>query len=117
MKTQIIALLLFGSLFLLSSCASKTIVDTKGIDLEVYEQDLKECTALAEQLETGQTTAKSAAFGAALGAAFGLIRGDVAEAAAMGGVAGGASGMSKGDQEKSTVIKNCLRNRGYAVLN
>jgi hypothetical protein len=36
--------------------------------------------------------------------------------AAVGGIAGGATGTVRGIEERQ-VVKNCLRNRGYAVLN
>jgi len=38
-------------------------------------------------------------------------------AAATGVVGGGAGGLLKSDNEKAQVTKNCLRYRGYAVLN
>jgi hypothetical protein len=32
-------------------------------------------------------------------------------------VAGGAKGVGSTNKEKSQVVKNCLRNRGYQILN
>jgi hypothetical protein len=34
-----------------------------------------------------------------------------------GAIIGGAKGVGKGVHERRTVVRNCLRNRGYAVLN
>ena len=109
---------------LLPACASKPIIDTAGVDMVQYQADLEDCVLVAEQVETGKTIAKSAGAGAAVGAAFGVvtsvITGDasaIGYSAAYGGVAGGTSGAFKADDEKAMVIKNCLRNRGYSILN
>ena len=55
--------------------------------------------------------------GAGVGAAYGVVDGDIGNAAATGAIAGGAGGLLKSDNEKARVTKNCLRHRGYAVLN
>lgn len=101
----------------LIGCASKPIVDLKGLDEEQYQQDLKECEAVADQVDTGESTAKGAAFGAVVGGAIGLITGNPGRGLATGGITGGAGGANKGDNERGQVVKNCLKNRGYAVLN
>lgn len=110
--------------WLLSACASKPIIDTQGVDLVQYQEDLQDCAEIAEQINTGAAVAKSAGAGAAVGAAFGVvtsvITGDtsaIGYSAAYGAVGGGSSGAFKADDEKAQVIKNCLRNRGYSVLN
>lgn len=100
-----------------ASCASKPIVDTYNVDMVQYEKDLAQCEEIAEQVASGEITAKSAAFGAGVGAAYGVVGGDVGNAAAVGGISGGAGGLLKSDNEKAKVTKNCLRHRGYAVLN
>jgi len=102
---------------LISACASKPIVDTYNTDMVQYQKDLADCETIAEQVETGKITGKSAAFGAGVGAAYGVIGGDIGNAAATGAVSGGAGGLLKSDNEKAKVTKNCLRYRGYAVLN
>jgi hypothetical protein len=109
---------------LLTACASKPIVDTKGVDMVQYQEDLQDCAEIAEQVDTTNQVAKSAAAGAAVGAAFGVvtsvITGDasaIGYSAAYGGVGGGSAGAFEADDEKAMVIKNCLRNRGYVVLN
>lgn len=105
------------STLLLSACASKPIVDTYNVDMVQYEKDLAQCEDIAEQVESGKITASSAAFGAGVGAAYGVIGGNIGNAAATGAVTGGAGGLLKQDDEKAKVTKNCLRYRGYAVLN
>jgi outer membrane lipoprotein SlyB len=101
----------------LTACASKPIIDTYNVDMVQYEKDLADCEEVARQVEAGKMTAGSAAFGAGVGAAYGVIDGDVGHSAATGAVAGAAGGMLRSDNEKSRVTKNCLRHRGYAVLN
>ena len=119
MKRQIVRTMgLLLALSLCAACASKKpIIDTAGVDMEQYERDLADCEQVATQVDTGGTAAKSAAAGAAIGAALGAVWGDVGTSAAGGAVSGGAGGLMSADQEKATVIKNCMRNRGYAVLN
>jgi len=111
-------------ILLLSACASKPIIDPKGVDMVQYQADLEDCVLVAEQVQTGKTIAKSAGAGAAAGAALGVvtsvITGDasaIGYSAAYGGVGGGTAGAFEADNEKAQIIKNCLRNRGYAVLN
>jgi outer membrane lipoprotein SlyB len=104
-------------LLILTACASKPVVDTYHVNMEKYAQDLAECEHVAEQLETGKTIAKSATLGAGVGAVIGAIDGDIGEGAAVGGVSGGTAGIIKSDKERARVIKNCLRHRGYKVLN
>jgi len=100
-----------------AGCASKPIVDTYNVDMVQYQKDLAECEDIATQVEAGEITAKSAAFGAGVGAAYGVIGGGVGTGAATGAVSGGAGGLLKSDNEKAKVTRNCLRYRGYAVLN
>jgi hypothetical protein len=111
-----------GSLAVLSlvacSSAPGPIVDTKGVDMALYRADLADCEAFAEQVRIEQGMAKGATAGGAVGAATGAVRGrDVGEYAGVGAVAGAAKSGIMGDQEKSRVVKNCMRGRGYKVLN
>ena len=109
---------------LLVACASKPIIDSKGVDMVQYQADLQDCAQVAELVETGKQIAKSTGAGAAVGAAVGVVTSvitgdasDIAYSAAYGAVGGGSTGAFKADEEKARVIKNCLRNRGYSVLN
>ena len=117
---------IFALLALTTACTTtdEIIIDTKGVDLVQYQEDLQDCAIIAEQVETGKTIAKSAGAGAAVGAAFGVvtsvITGDtpaIGYSAAYGAVGGGSGGVFKADNEKAMVVRNCLRNRGYVVLN
>lgn len=110
-------LLVFTATVLISACASKPIIDTYNVNMVQYQKDLEDCEHIAEQVQSGQITAKSAAFGTGVGAAHGAIDGDIGHSAAHGAVTGAAGGLLKSDNEKARVTKNCLRYRGYRVLN
>lgn len=106
---------------MLGACASSgPIVDTQGVDMSRYDQDLAQCETYAGKVNTGERAGKSAAAGGVLGAIFGAIVGNsstVGKGAGVGAVAGGARGAASGEREKDQVVKNCLRGRGYKVLN
>lgn len=113
-------LLLAATLGMLAACSSAPgpIVDTKGVDMAKYHADLADCETYADQVRTERGVAKGAAGGAAVGAATGAILDkDVGEYAGVGAVAGGAKSAVRADREKSQVVKNCMRYRGYRVLN
>jgi hypothetical protein len=108
------------AVLLLAACSGATgpIVDTKGVNMARYEQDLAECERYATQVSTGTAVAKGAAGGAAVGAAVGAIAGgEAGTGAGIGAVTGGAQSARISDHEKSEVVRNCLRYRGYRVLN
>jgi len=110
------------SLGLLVGCTttSEIIVDEKGVDMAAYRQDLAECQQYAEVVQTGEKGARGAASGALIGGAVGAIFGGTsgaARGAGAGAVTGGASGVSEGERDKVSVVKRCLRGRGYKVLN
>lgn len=102
---------------LLGACASDPIIDPKGVNMVQYEKDKADCEQVAQQVNTAGKVGKSAAAGAAIGAAVGAIYSDAGKGAAAGTVHGGAAGGVSADQEKARVVRNCLRNRGYKVLN
>ena len=114
--------------FVLMACASGrnmpgnsgVIVDTKGVDMSRFDQDLEECEVIAEQVPVGERAAGGAVAGAVLGGVLGAVVGnsDTAErGAGVGAVSGGARGASDGLNEKDQVIKRCMQGRGYRVLN
>ena len=110
------------SLSLLATACTTTseiIIDEKGVDMTRYEDNLADCESYAEQVAVGKKTAKGAASGAAVGGAIGSVSGGRSggEGAAIGAISGGAKGLNEGDREKVRVVKNCLRGRGYRVLN
>ena len=103
----------------LISCASDPVVDTKGINQAQYQIDLEECKQLAEQVSSSKQALKQGAFGAVVYGAMGLVLGsdNTRDMAGLGAVAGAAGGASQGSMESGQVLRNCLRNRGYVVLN
>ncbi|MBQ0798780.1 MAG: glycine zipper family protein [Porticoccaceae bacterium] len=113
---------------LLSACANQgssqsssgVIIDTQGVNMDAYYQDLHECRNYASQVSVAGRTTTGAVAGAVLGGVVGAITGDSGSAqrgAGVGGVVGGVKGASSGYQEKHQVVRNCLRGRGYSVLN
>ncbi|TNF90391.1 MAG: glycine zipper family protein [Gammaproteobacteria bacterium] len=107
---------------LTAACSTKSlddpIIDTAGVDMEQYQVDLAQCKEYAEQVE--QKAGAGAAGGAAVGAVIGAIVGDsrtAAKGAGVGAVTGGVKGGAATQKERERVVKNCLRGRGYKVLN
>ena len=112
--------LLLPLLLLACSNANHVIIDKDGVDMAQYQQDLSACQAYADEVNSGERVAKGAVGSAVIGAAIGAIVGDsrtVAKAAGVGGVVGAAGGAGRAGQEKSQIVRNCLRGRGYKVLN
>ncbi len=116
------------SLLLLAGCSSSStqqhnggiIIDRKGVDMIAYQSDLEECKAYANQINTGDKVAKGTASGAVLGGVLGAVVGNSRTAqkgAGAGAITGGVKGYSQGEKEKQRVVRNCLKGRGYRVLN
>ena len=113
----------------LAGCAQtyQPVVDTRGHDSARYQQDLFECRQYAEQVSPAGKAAVTGLGGAAAGAALGAITGALVggvgagEAAAVGAATGGAVGVGAGAysgvNDQQQIIDNCLRGRGYNVLN
>ena len=100
--------------------AGDIIIDTQGVDQYQYQSDLYDCQQYAEQVPVGGRTAKSSVGGAVVGGALGAIVGNsdtAAKGAGVGPVTGAVKGASSGYRQKQRVVKNCLRGRGYRVLN
>ena len=109
-------------LLILSGCTTtdEIIIDKKGVNMTAYEQDLAECQSYSEEVRTGEKAARGAASGAVVGGLIGAAVGnsrDVQRGAGAGAVTGGAKGVSQGERDKVQVVKQCLRGRGYRVLN
>lgn len=124
MKYSLYILLLLS---LLSSCrqvdemtGNRPIVDTKGVDPEVYEADLQECYVFADEVQAGRKVATGAATGAVVGGVIGAAAGNSNTAkrgAGVGAVTGTLRGAGDVMQERERVVRNCLSYRGYLVLN
>jgi len=52
-----------------------------------------------------------------VGAAIGAITGSAGRGAGIGAVTGGAESARISERERANVVSNCLRGRGYRVLN
>lgn len=112
-------LLLATSLATLTACSGtpRPIVDTKGVDMNQYHQDMAECQQLAQEVSVTGGVARGAGLGAAVGGAVGAVTGSGTQGAATGAISGGAASGIKSDRERQQVAKNCMRGRGYRVLN
>lgn len=118
-----------GLLSILTGCAGhpassdfyrKVIVDTTGVNLAQYQQDLADCENYAAQVNTGSKVVTGAAGGAAIGGLLGAAIGNsqtTQKGAGAGAVTGGARGAFNSYEEKSRVVRNCMIGRGYSVLN
>ena len=105
---------------LVAGCAAhpEPIIDLKGVNQAVFEQDWSECKAYSEQVHIEDGVAKGAATGAVVGAIGGAIGdGDVSKSAGYGGLYGGTRSGLAADREKQAVFKRCMKGRGYKVLN
>ena len=110
------------ALTLAAGCAGKRlhapVIDPAGVDMGQYQTDLAQCEEIAQQVE--QKAGAGAVGGALVGALVGSIVGDsrtAMKSAGAGAVVGGAKGGAATEREKGRVVKNCLRRRGYIVLN
>jgi len=106
---------------LVGGCAAdpnKPVIDPEGVDMVQFEEDRAKCEEVAQQVE--QKAGSEAVTGAVVLGLIGAIFGDsdtVKKSAAAGFVGGGAEGLGKTELERARVVKNCLRARGYQVLN
>lgn len=118
-------LTLLTCISLLAGCATDSvyrdiIIDHQGVDYTQYGQDLYQCREYAKNVSIGGGAAAGAIGGAVLGAAFGAIFGNsdlAVQVASAGALYGAADGAAAGMRSKSDVVKNCMRGRGYSVLN
>ena len=109
-----------AALLAAAGCAGKSppVVDPHGVDMARYQKDLAECENIAAQVE--QKAGERALGGALVVGLIGAVLGDgdtAKKAAGAGLIGGAAEGAEETKRERATVVKNCLRNRGYQVLN
>jgi len=100
----------------------RPLVDMKNKNTSTYEQDLTECQTYAtEQSGAAANGAVGAIAGAVFGALLGLVAGGnqtgIAQVGGIGAVAGAFTGLLEGNKAQEGVVKQCLRGRGYNVLN
>ena len=98
----------------------RPIVDSKGVDLNRYESDLRECQSYATQTAGA---ADSAAAGAVAGALLGAVLAGAAgknysrsSSARVGAVSGAVGAGVEGERNQKSIINRCLAGRGYRVL-
>jgi len=119
----IIALLIIPATYVLAD----PVVDPASIkNQDKYYRDNAECKSLAKENKGGagnvaKDTAIGAGVGAGTGALLGVIGGSVGKGlgigAVVGGVAGGGTSIYKNQKNYDEIYKNCMRGRGYTVLN
>lgn len=129
MKNLFYILTVFSFISLTACQTYKPVVDPQSVGSENQDQyyiDQGQCQALAKQNSGGteniaRDTAVGGAVGAGTGSLIGVITGDTVKGLALGSVIGGVAGLSKGvsDNERNyeTIYRNCMRGRGYNVLN
>ncbi len=106
---------------------AEPVIDPASIkNQDKYYRDNAECQALAKDNKGGvgsvaKDTAIGAGVGAGTGALLGAISGSTAKGlgigAVVGGVAGGGTSIYKNQKNYDEIYKNCMRGRGYRVLN
>jgi hypothetical protein len=123
----LIATLLLGACSQGIGSGYRPIVDQQSSPAagqRIYANDLAECQSLASQSNAVESGATSALGGAAVGAALGAITGaftgnpgmGAGLGAALGGTGGAAAGGYSGVNKQESVVKNCMRGRGWNVL-
>ena len=110
----------------LAGCAAtsganyRPIVDNKGVDLNRYESDLRECQSYATQTAGAADSAAGGALaGALLGAALAGAAGknySKSSSARVGAVSGAVGAGLGGERNQKNIINTCLAGRGYRVL-
>ena len=96
------------------------IIDTRGVDESVFKKDYSECSDFAKNIDLTDRTLRQGAVAGATGTAVGAIIGGEEAAKKIGGSAAVLNAVEAnldGRNEQAKIIKNCLRGRGYKVLN
>ena len=114
---KILALGIATAIFTLPLCA-KVIIDPEGVEMGQYQKDTQACEQIATQVDNrgGSGAVKGAVVGGAVGAIAGNSD-DAKKAAGVGALVGVVGGRRSTRAEQETVIKNCLKSKGYTVLN
>lgn len=130
MKRVMFLSLIVGIVMLTAGCATTTqrqalngpLVDLRTeAERAAYPRGLAECQRYAEQVPgPGHSAVAGAVVGAAAGAIIARMLGynvNRGPAARIGALAGAARGAASGAESERAVVANCLRWRGYNVLN
>ena len=115
-----VLMILCLSLLILSACATRqgVVVDPKGVEMDKYQDDLAQCEQISKQVD--QKAAGRAVGGAIVGGLVGGVIGNnkaVKTGAGLGAISGAVRGGAATKRERNIVVKNCMRHRGYVVLN
>ncbi|WP_394201735.1 glycine zipper family protein [Shewanella waksmanii] len=126
-----ILVLCFASL-ISGHATANIVVDKSNVDEKDYIYDHHQCSELASQAkleQAGGGMVSGAAKGAAVGAAAGAISGGSGTSGAQTGAAIGLAGgflqrnsdkrnnKKAHEEEQKLIMRNCMTNRGYTVLN
>lgn len=129
MKTKAITAALVVTL--VAGCAAqpqgpRTLVDTyaPGFSYEQYRTDMDQCNGFAAQRPVGTSAANGAMGGLVVGALFGALVGSAygdtgygaAYGAALGTTSGAVQGAASGVATQQSIVRECMRGRGYRVL-
>ena len=122
MRSSVLVLIVMFGFSYLAGCAQKKqiVIDPTGVDMGQYQKDLQECEYLSTQVDKGSSAAKGAVGGAVVGGLVGASVGNSRDAQRMAGagaVMGAAGSANEAQMEQNKIVKNCLINRGYKVLN
>ena len=104
----------------------RTLVDTyaPGFSHEQYRADIDQCNSLSAQRPVGASAADGAMGGLLVGALFGALVGSAygdtgygaAYGAALGTTSGAVQGAASGVETQRSIVRECMRGRGYRVL-
>jgi hypothetical protein len=131
-----LTLALFAAMPMLAQAQNSSpnvVVDMQGVDQAQYNSDLQACQGTGTQVQAKEAQREgvvgTAARGAAVGATAGAISGNSGSSGAKTGAGVGVvtasarNARNRRDAKKQTknelemVVKNCMRGRGYNVLN
>ena len=100
--------------------SKQIIIDTQGVDLDAYYDDLGDCESYARHVDVTAETTEGAVTGAVLGGVLGAVLGNhktAERSAGAGAVVGGVKGNQRARHEQERIVRRCLSGRGYRVLN
>jgi len=130
MSKLYVSLLTLVSIVLFSSgCANgyggygapkQIIIDTQGVNMDAYYQDLADCENYARQIDVASETTEGVVEGAVVGGVLGAVLGNhktAEKSAGAGAVLGGVKGNKRARYEQERIVRRCLGGRGYNVLN
>lgn len=113
----------------LSACAGsgadyRPVVDMSGHTQQAYDSDLAACQQTARGARNNTDVAEDAGIGAAGGGALGAVGGAIGGNPLLGAGVGALAGLvGTGGYEEATtenreqsIVKNCMRVRGYTIL-